>query len=213
MPSITKIIALRHGETLWNSIGKQQGHLDSELTESGLLQAKAAGAALKNFKFDFFYSSDLGRAVQTSEIISDIIHMNYSTDIRLRERNLGIMQGFTIPEFEEKYPDEAVRFHQHDPDYRIPGGESIRDRYTRTIECVETIAQRHPGSTVLIVTHGGILTSMFQKAINLPLNQKRTFSVINMGLNTFTISENNQWFLETWGDICHLRGLSAIDDF
>jgi probable phosphoglycerate mutase len=215
MSSITKIIALRHGETQWNSIGKQQGHLDSELTDTGLQQAKATAHALKNYKFDFFYSSDLGRAVQTATIISKSIKMNFTTDIRLRERHLGIMQGLTMKEFEVRFPDDAKRFHQHDPDYRIPGGESIRDRYTRSIECAESFAHKHSGSTILVVTHGGILTGMFQKAVNLPLHQKRTFSVMNMGLNIFTISENNDWFLETWGDICHLKfnGLPAIDDF
>lgn len=215
MKSVTKLIALRHGETLWNSIGKQQGHLDSELTETGLQQAKAAAHALKNFQLDFFYSSDLGRAVQTAAIISEIIQTKFTTDIRLRERHLGIMQGLTIKEFENLYPDEATRYHQHDPDYRIPGGESIQDRYTRSVQCIESLAQKHSGSTILVITHGGILTGMFQKAINLPLNQKRTFSVINMGLNIFTISEDHQWFLETWGDICHLKlsGLPAIDDF
>lgn len=213
MSATTKIIALRHGETRWNSIGKQQGHLDSELTETGLQQAKAAAEELKNFQFDFFYSSDLGRAVQTAAIISDVIHLKFIIDTRLRERHLGIMQGLTIKEFEDLYPEEATRYHKHDPDYRIPGGESIRDRYTRGIECIESLAQKHPGSTILVVTHGGILTGIFQKVINLPLNQKRTFSVYNMGLNIFTISESNQWFLETWGDICHLKGITAIDDF
>jgi probable phosphoglycerate mutase len=215
MGSITRIIALRHGETRWNSIGKQQGHLDSELTETGIQQARATARRLKSFPIDFFYSSDLGRAIQTSTIISESLHLKFTTDPRLRERHLGIIQGLTMREFEEKYPNEALRFNQSEPEYKIPGGESIIDWFDRSISCIESLAQKHSGSTILVVTHGGILSGMFHKAINVPLSQKRTFSIFNLGLNIFTISEDNQWFLETWGDICHLKlsGLLAIDDF
>jgi broad specificity phosphatase PhoE len=125
------------------------------------------------------------------------------------------MQGFTMKEFEQFYPAEARQFREHDPDYRIPQGESIRDRFERSVRCIESLVKEHPGTTILIVTHGGILTGMFQKAINIPPSQRRTFSILNMSLNIFTISEQMEWFLETWGDICALnrKGLSAIDDF
>jgi probable phosphoglycerate mutase len=212
---MTKIIALRHGETQWNSIGKQQGHLNSDLTDTGVKQAEAAAEALGNFSFDYFYSSDLGRAIQTSMIISETVHKEFITDIHLRERHLGILQGLTMLEFEQLHPEEAKRFREYDPDYRIPGGESIRDRYDRSIRCIENLARRHHGSTLLIVSHGGILASMFQKATNMPLTQRRAFSLLNMSLNVFTISQTGEWFLEIWGDICHLknRGLATIDDF
>jgi probable phosphoglycerate mutase len=120
-----------------------------------------------------------------------------------------------MSEFEEKYPNEASRFHLSEPDYRIPGGESIRDWFDRSITCIESIALKHSGSTLLVVTHGGILSGLFHKMINLPLSQERTFSIFNLGLNIFTISEDKQWFLETWGDISHLKlsGLMALDDF
>lgn len=215
MKSTTRIIALRHGETLWNSVGKQQGHFDSELTETGIQQARVTARTLKNFPIDHFYSSDLGRAVQTSTIISETINLKFITDPRLRERHLGIMQGLTIREFEDTYPNEASQFNQLEPDYKIPGGESIRDWFDRSIFCIESLALKHSGSTILVVTHGGILSGLFHKAINLPISQKRTFSIFNLGLNIFTISEDNQWFLETWGDISHLKlsGLMAIDDF
>jgi probable phosphoglycerate mutase len=212
---LTRIIALRHGETEWNSIGKQQGQLNSDLTEAGIRQAEAVAESLKNYSIDHYYSSDLGRAIQTASIISSIIKKEFTTNTGLRERHLGIMQGFTMQEFGQLYPEVALRFREHDPDYRIPEGESIRDRFERGVRCIESLVKKHPGTTILIITHGGILTGMFQKAIDIPLHQRRTFSILNMSLNIFTISEQMQWFLETWGDICalNLKGLSAVDDF
>ena len=85
MRSATKIYAVRHGETEWNKIEKQQGHLNSNLTDLGRLQAKAIGDGLRKIRFDNFYTSDLGRAIETSEIISGIIGKDFITDFRLRK--------------------------------------------------------------------------------------------------------------------------------
>ena len=59
----------RHGQTVWNTLGQTQGHGNSPLTELGELQAKDLAEAMKEHKIDMIFSSDLGRAVQTAEII------------------------------------------------------------------------------------------------------------------------------------------------
>lgn len=210
----TKIIAVRHGETEWNKVERQQGHLNSNLTEKGKLQAKAIGDCLLNYKIDLFYSSDLGRARETAQIISKIIKLEFTTDNRLRERNLGILQGITKSEFKKLYPDDWSKFNENDPDYEMPKGESIRQRYERAINCVENLSENSKGRTILLVSHGGILMSLIYKALNLPLNQKRTFSLFNGAINIFSISEEMEWRLEVWGDTHHLEkyGIETIDD-
>jgi len=210
----TTIIAVRHGETEWNKVEKQQGHLDSPLTISGRLQAEAMGDGLRECTIDVFYSSDLGRAVETSEVIEKHVRLPFVTDERLRERHLGNMQGLTKKEYRERFPDEWQRFRSYDPDYALPGGESVRQRYERAVGYVEEIALRHIGKSVLIVTHGGILMSMMYRTLRLPLHQERTFTLCNGGINVFTITSELRWNLEVWGDTHHLavHGLSAMDD-
>ncbi len=210
----TTIIAVRHGETEWNKIEKQQGHLNSDLTGLGVRQAEAMAEGLKGYTIDHFYSSDLGRAVRTAEIISKTIGIPFTTDVRLRERHLGILQGMTKMEFESTYPHEANLFKRHDPDYRIPEGESIRDRYLRCITCVEDLHNRHRDSTLLIVSHGGMLMSLIHRALDLPLNAERSFSLYNGSINSFSITGDGRWRLESWGIIDHLRvhGLATLDD-
>jgi probable phosphoglycerate mutase len=210
----TTIIAVRHGETLWNKIEKQQGHLNSDLTELGIRQAQAMTRGLKGLAIDYFYSSDLGRAVQTSLILSQAIGMKFKQDNRLRERNLGILQGLTKSEFEIKYPDDALKLASGDPDYQIPDGESIRERYTRCISFVEELSLKHSGKTILIVAHGGVLMSFFHKALEIPLGSPRKYSLFNGSINIFSLSENSNWRLEIWGDISHMRdsSLEYLDD-
>ena len=62
-PVDTHLLAIRHGETAWNSESRYQGHLNSELNEDGLAQAKALGARLAREPFDLLLSSDLGRGM------------------------------------------------------------------------------------------------------------------------------------------------------
>jgi 2,3-bisphosphoglycerate-dependent phosphoglycerate mutase len=200
----TKIVAIRHGETEWNVKGKYQGQLDSPLTETGKVQSSAAGFGLTRFCFDAFYSSDLGRAVQTSEIISGEIELGYEYEKNLRERNLGKIQGLTKDEFREKHPAEFKMAMGNNPDYIIPDGESERQRFERAITCAETLAEKHQGGTLLLVTHGEILMSFMQKALNIPIESPLNYSLCNCAINIFTIDKNKKWHLNVWGDITHL---------
>ena len=210
----TTIIAVRHGETEWNIAGKQQGQLNSPLSKLGELQAHAIAEGLKPYQIDFFYSSDLGRAVQTATIISRVLNKPFLTDLLLRERNLGILQGMTKKEFKQRYPDEARNLNSNNPDYVIPEGESIRQRYERSITCVEGLAVKHRGKSILIVAHGGIIMSFIHRALDISLSQKRTFSLFNGSINVFSLSDRNEWQLDVWGDVNHMRtrGLDFSDD-
>ena len=207
----TKIIAVRHGETEWNYAELQQGHLDSPLTENGINQAYGLAKGLLNRDIEIIYSSDLGRALQTAMIISNKLSLEIIKEPMLRERNLGIMQGLTKKDFEAKFPDEYKKLQSKDPDYVLPNGESARERYTRSVKCIETIANSNQGKTILVVTHGGILNGLFYKLTDTPLSQPKKVANINASINTFSITKN-VWHLESWGEIGHLDGLRALDD-
>ena len=207
----TILFAVRHGETEWNSIAKQQGHLNSPLTKNGILQAQLLADGLVDKKIDILFSSDLGRAFQTATIIAEKLFLNIHTDPGLRERNLGIMQGLTKKEFEEKFPLEASCFNRGDPDYILPEGESAQQRYNRCVDCAEKLVKQETGKRILIVAHGGVLSSFFYKATNTPLTEPRRFSLFNASINSFCISDN-QWFLDTWGETAHLKQMRILDD-
>ena len=81
----TELIVIRHGQTVWNAEGRQQGHLDSDLTSLGRRQAEAIADRLADQTFDALYSSDLGRALRTAEYVANKTHLEIVTDQRLRE--------------------------------------------------------------------------------------------------------------------------------
>jgi probable phosphoglycerate mutase len=208
-PAYTDLIAIRHGETEWNSEGRFQGHLNSALNRAGLAQAQALGERLAAESFDLLLSSDLGRALQTAGAIAARTGHEVLVEPRLRERNMGIFQGLTAEQAQARYPEEYARFNSRDPDYAIPGGESMRQLFERCVACFTELAERHPGLTLASVTHGGVLAMLYRHARAMPLDAPRDFVLHNTGVNRFR-HRSGAWELHSWGDIAHLD--HALDD-
>ncbi|MBN1698811.1 MAG: histidine phosphatase family protein [Spirochaetales bacterium] len=208
---ITTLTVIRHGETEWNRKGKQQGHDDSPLSETGIEQALAIAAWLKPV-YDVLIASDLGRAVQTAKIIGEAAGLAVTAEKGLRERHLGIMQGLTMEEFREKHAEAYASFRSHDTSYVIPGGESVRQRHERITACFRSIASSHEGKNILVVTHGGSLDSLIRFVLSIPLTSNRQFSLVNGSINRFSVTDGT-WRLESWGETGHLAGIAALDDF
>ena len=199
----TQLIIVRHGQTEWNIKGIRQGHLDSPLTGRGLAQAKALGQRLAREKFSVLYSSDLGRALETAKEIVSVTGHQIVTDARLRERHLGIFQGLNADEINERYPEERRLMRTNGPGYVIPGGESMIQQVERNVAFLDSLAVRHAGETIVVVTHGGVVSGFFRHTLAIPLDAPRRFEFVNAGLNVFAHEDGN-WMLLTWGDVSHL---------
>jgi 2,3-bisphosphoglycerate-dependent phosphoglycerate mutase len=206
----TQIIIVRHGQTLWNIRKIRQGHLDSELTDKGVTQARALGQRLARESFTALYSSDLGRALHTARMIAAVTGHEIVTDERLRERHLGVFQGLSGDEIKDKHPEEYRLHRTLGPEYVIPGGESVRQQVARNVDCLDEIALKHPGEKVVVVTHGGVVSGLFRHALNIPLDAPRRFEFVNAGLNVFAYEEG-YWILRTWGDVSHLDPGAATE--
>ena len=92
---------VRHGQTVWNTLGKTQGHGNSPLTELGERQASELAEALKNYPIDMIYCSDLGRAVQTAEIVGSKLNIEVEPTDLLREMGFGIWEGMPMKKIEK----------------------------------------------------------------------------------------------------------------
>ena len=97
------IYLLRHGQTDWNLERRIQGHLDIPLNETGKKEALVCLEKLSSLDIDKIISSDLIRAKETAQIINEKLHLPIHFDSRLREVNLGNLQGRSILLF---FPDE-----------------------------------------------------------------------------------------------------------
>jgi broad specificity phosphatase PhoE len=151
------IYLVRHGETTWNRVGRQQGHNDSPLTETGVDQARAAGRTLRREIADIasvcIETSPLGRARQTARIISEVLGFDPNAIIvtpLLIEHHLGSWQGLTHAEIESRYPDTWQAREESKWDYVVPGGESYALVAERAKQWLAS--ERHAPITIA-VTH------------------------------------------------------------
>lgn len=95
---MVKIYLVRHGKTMFNTIGRAQGWSDTPLTKEGQLGITELGLGFKinNIRFDRAYSSDSGRTLQTMNLIlenSENEGITYTMDPRIREWCFGSMDG------------------------------------------------------------------------------------------------------------------------
>ncbi|MQA20715.1 histidine phosphatase family protein [Rugamonas rivuli] len=211
----TTILLIRHGETSWNAVRRLQGHTDIPLNEEGARQAGALAQALAAEQVDVLVSSDLQRAMQTAQAVADQYdNLAVHTDDQLRERCYGVFEGMLYAEIEQQYPAEYALWQARDIDAVMPSGvreaESFRQFYQRSTEGIAAWAERHPGRTIAIVAHGGVLECAYREAVGMSLDSPRDFQVKNASINRFTWS-GGKLALTSWGEIDHLS-LAAMDD-
>ena len=210
-----KLVIVRHGETEWNVQHRAMGQLDSPLTPKGIQQARAIGNRLHRLKFTSLYSSDLGRAVQTANIIAEICAKKIIFDPELREWNMGIFQGLTVSEMHEKFPQERQDYEQIGDEYIIPEGESLDQCRDRGFRILNAIVKRHSNEnlhenlaetgdeTVVVVTHGCVLMGFFEMVLDLRSGNTWRFKLDNANFCAFEYA-NERWSLVVWNDVSHL---------
>jgi 2,3-bisphosphoglycerate-dependent phosphoglycerate mutase len=156
---VTKLLLARHGETDWNREHRWQGHSDTPLNELGRDQARALADELEHEPLGAIYSSDLRRAYETAREVADRKGMDVIVDSDLREIHLGVWEGLTSNEIEERWPDDLGRWRSGDV-VLGRGGETHEELRERVLRAAHRIAAAHPGEQVLVVSHGGALRAL-----------------------------------------------------
>ncbi len=88
-------IVMRHGQSIWNKQHLLTGYVNIGLTSLGKEEAYKSAQILKKYNFDYIFTSNLSRAVETGEIIKDELkqHLIVKRSCALNERNYGIFTG------------------------------------------------------------------------------------------------------------------------
>jgi probable phosphoglycerate mutase len=207
---VTRIIAIRHGETDWNVATRIQGQLDIALNEAGRRQVRRLAAALAGEGLDAVYSSDLARARETARAVAGKAGLEVRTDSGLRERGFGVFEGLTFAEIEQRYPDDARRWRQRDASFGPGGGETLAGFFERVVESVAALAARHRGQHIAVVAHGGVLDALYRAATRVALDAPRTWQLGNASINRLLASDAGLT-LVGWADSLHLED-AALDE-
>jgi broad specificity phosphatase PhoE len=172
-PEASALWLVRHGESTWNELGLAQGHRDdAELTARGVEQAAAVAERFRGLAVSALYSSDLRRAMQTANAFSKVLGLPVITDARLRERNMGVIEGGPLA---AATPDKTGLDAGlvADPDTSPDGGESVRELYQRAAAFCDDLVDQ-PGTQaadVVVVAHGGTLRVLRAYLAGVPVEQ------------------------------------------
>lgn len=200
----TRVFALRHGRTAWNAESRVQGQLDVPLDATGFWQAAQLARALAGETLAAVYSSDLQRARATAEPLAHGTGAPLQLRPQLRERGFGRFEGSTFSEIEERWPDDAARWRRRDPDFAPGGGEPLTQFYRRCVDAATALAAAHPGETIALVAHGGVLDCLYRAAAGLELAAPRSWQLGNASINRLLF--NGEGFtLVGWNDDAHLQ--------
>ncbi|HCG6970614.1 TPA: histidine phosphatase family protein [Vibrio parahaemolyticus] len=149
-----RIFVLRHGETEFNADKKLQGHCNSSLTSKGSDQARRVGTTLKQYVENRpfrVYSSTLGRALQTSQIVCEELNYSYENlnkEPRLKEFSLGEWEQRTIPSVEQEIPNLLA---QNDWYLQAPNCETYESVRERLSSWLSDVAH---DEDIVVVSHG-----------------------------------------------------------
>jgi probable phosphoglycerate mutase len=200
----TRLVVLRHGETAWNANQRIQGQVDEPLNEHGRWQAERLGTALQGEGLTRIYSSDLVRARATAEAVALAIGLaEVRTEAALRERSFGSFEGLTYAEIERRWPDDVRRWRAREPGFGPGGGEGPEVFFARCVPCAAAIAARHPGETVALVAHGGVLDCLYRAATGVDLRAPRSWRLGNASINRM-LWNGEGFVLVGWNDDAHL---------
>ena len=187
----TTVVAVRHGETDWNRNGRLQGWAPVPLNDTGREQAAAAGAWLADeYDVDRVFVSDSLRTRQTAEgILESLPDLPVAHERHWRERDLGVYQGLTYADVEERFPRFGLGESAHEAALAVPeSGESLRDVADRVTDRFLEIVDAHSGETLLVVTHGGPLHLLLGYAKGMSLQDALgTHHQSNCGVNEFSV--------------------------
>ncbi|NPA13262.1 MAG: histidine phosphatase family protein [Aquificae bacterium] len=177
-----RIILVRHGESEYNAYKRIQGHLDTDLTPEGVVQARLLGEYLQRFNIQKIITSDLRRAYRTAQIVGDVLGLDIQITPLLREMAFGQWEGKTYEEiFKNNYQD-FQNWLINPVKYPLPEQESIAD-FTERLSTVWQEVLNYPEDSILIVAHGGSIQGLICLACGFGMENLWAFKHTNTGVS------------------------------
>jgi broad specificity phosphatase PhoE len=200
-----RLYLIRHGETAWNADGRLQGHSDIELNPRGQEQSeRLAARLLEEGDFSAIYASPLRRAYDTAARIGAALKLPVTPDVRLLERSLGQLEGLTMNEIREQFPEVHRAWTLGGPRPHIPGEETRQDFVRRVSEFIQDVRSSHAEGRVIAVTHGGTINMLLMVSLGLDVEHPLPFWIDNCSINLVQWGERGAR-LRGLNDVCHLN--------
>lgn len=208
---MTKAYLIRHGKTQWNLESRYQGaNGDSPLLKDSYREIELLASSLQRIPFEHAYASPLKRARITAQALLN--HLNpeipLTIDSRLKEFNLGKMEGMHFEDVAAKWPEVLKNFRHHPDKYdeSLVEGESFLEVIARFRAAIEEYCRQYPNGNILVISHGAALNAAINALIGTPLaHLKDRGGLSNTSTTILTTNDGRHFELEKWNDTSYLH--------
>ena len=208
---MTKVYLIRHGKTQWNLESRYQGaYGDSPLLKDSYREIELLASSLQRIPFEHAYASPLKRARITAQALLN--HLNpeipLTIDSRLKEFNLGKMEGMHFEDVAAKWPEVLKNFRHHPDKYdeSLVEGESFLEVIARFRAAIEEYCRQYPNGNILVISHGAALNAAINALIGTPLaHLKDRGGLSNTSTTILTTNDGSHFELEKWNDTSYLH--------
>lgn len=208
---MTKVYLIRHGKTQWNLESRYQGaNGDSPLLKDSYREIELLASSLQRIPFEHAYASPLKRARITAQALLN--HLNpeipLTIDSRLKEFNLGKMEGMNFEDVAAKWPEVLKNFRHHPDKYdeSLVEGESFLEVIARFRAAIEEYCRQYPNGNILVISHGAALNAAINALIGTPLaHLKDRGGLSNTSTTVLTTNDGRHFELEKWNDTSYLH--------
>ena len=192
-----RILLWRHGQTDWNVANRFQGHSDIPLNSLGQYQARHAAEILAGMEPTAIISSDLMRAQKTAETLAEIVNLEVSIDVRLRETNGGNWEGKTGSQNREEDFENFVKWIDGQDNPAGVIGERRSEVASRARAAITDALAGKSDQLLVVATHGGTARCVIGDYLELPLSHwAKVGGLSNASWSLLAQSPTKGWYLE-----------------
>ncbi len=189
-----RVFVARHGEAVYES--ELLSDAGGWLSPLGRDQARMLGESVSGERIARVWTSDMARAVQTGEIVAGVLGVDVIVRKGLREFGVGDAAGTTGDP--DPFAATFTAWLAGDLTARIPGAESGEEVVQRYAAVLEEIADEHRGESVLVISHGGVMSmALSALARNLSLSHSRDLPMPNCGVVALE-GDDDGWVARSW---------------
>ena len=195
---MTQLFLVRHGATVWHAQNRYAGITEVALDPGGYAQAERLAAWASQARLAAIWCSPLNRARETAAPAARATGLEPRIDERLSEIDFGLIEGKTMAEAEQLFPEEIRRFKADPATYPMPGGEDPHQAAIRAVSALRDIAAAHPYGRVLVVAHNTLIRLTLCSLFRIPLARYRTVfpAVRNGALTEIRLEDENAALLQ-----------------
>lgn len=156
----TRVVLVRHAETVEETTGVVYGALEVELSAAGAVHAHRLATAIAPLDPVAIYSSPRRRALDTAAALAAACHLDARVLAGLHELDFGAFEGRRYDDLRVEFPDLYAQWMSEPTDVRFPGGECFADLRARAVAAIGAVRSAHGGATTVLVTHGGVIRAV-----------------------------------------------------